>query len=49
MPWPVEQIKPRVRVILDNDYAGDPDGLVELAHHLLSPGVDIRFVIGGQL
>lgn len=25
------------RVILDNDWAGDPDGLVALAHHLLSP------------
>lgn len=25
------------RVVLDNDWAGDPDGLVALAHHLLSP------------
>jgi hypothetical protein len=25
------------RVIIDNDWAGDPDGLVALAHHLLSP------------
>jgi inosine-uridine preferring nucleoside hydrolase len=25
------------RVIVDNDWAGDPDGLVALAHHLLSP------------
>lgn len=25
------------RVIVDNDYQGDPDGLVALAHHLLSP------------
>jgi purine nucleosidase len=25
------------RVILDNDWSGDPDGLVALAHHLLSP------------
>jgi inosine-uridine nucleoside N-ribohydrolase len=25
------------RVVIDNDYAGDPDGLVALAHHLLSP------------
>jgi purine nucleosidase len=24
-------------VVVDNDYAGDPDGLVGLAHHLLSP------------
>ena len=27
----------RCRVVLDNDWAGDPDGLVALAHHLLSP------------
>src|SRR3954454_1836555 len=25
------------RVVLDNDWSGDPDGLVALAHHLLSP------------
>ena len=25
------------RVIVDNDWSGDPDGLVALAHHLLSP------------
>ena len=25
------------RVIVDNDFAGDPDGLLALAHHLLSP------------
>jgi hypothetical protein len=25
------------RVVVDNDFAGDPDGLVGLAHHLLSP------------
>lgn len=30
-------IRPRCRVLLDNDWAGDPDGLVALAHHLLSP------------
>jgi len=28
---------PTVRVIVDNDFAGDPDGLVALAHQLLSP------------
>lgn len=26
-----------IRVIADNDYAGDPDGLVALAHQLLAP------------
>lgn len=30
-------VKPRCRVIIDNDWAGDPDGLVGLAHHALSP------------
>ncbi|MGO9857033.1 MAG: nucleoside hydrolase [Acidimicrobiales bacterium] len=42
-------IRPRYRVISDNDYCGDPDGLVHLAHHLLSPSVDMRCVIGGQV
>ena len=27
----------RCRAVVDNDWAGDPDGLVALAHHLLSP------------
>jgi len=31
------RIRPRCRVVVDNDWAGDPDGLVALAHHLLSP------------
>ena len=30
-------LSPRRRVIVDNDFSGDPDGLVGLAHHLLSP------------
>ena len=40
---------PRIRVISDNDYAGDPDGLFQLAHLLLSPSVDVRAVIGSHL
>ncbi|WP_426592117.1 nucleoside hydrolase [Cellulomonas sp. McL0617] len=39
----------RLRVITDNDYSGDPDGLVQLAHLLLSPSVDVRAVIGSHL
>lgn len=31
-------------VILDNDWSGDPDGLVALAHHLLHPGNDVLAV-----
>jgi purine nucleosidase len=47
--WDVSLIQPRIRVISDNDYSGDPDGLVQLAHHLLSPSVDVRAVIGTHL
>jgi purine nucleosidase len=39
----------RQRLILDNDFAGDPDGLVQMAHHLRSPSVDIRLIIGSHL
>jgi hypothetical protein len=28
---------PRCRVVLDNDWSGDPDGVLALVHHLLSP------------
>jgi len=35
----------RVRVIIDNDFGGDPDGLFQLAHHLLSPSVSVQGVI----
>ncbi|WOF22891.1 nucleoside hydrolase [Microbacterium betulae] len=40
---------PRARVIVDNDFSGDPDDLFQLVHHLLSPGVEIRAVIGSHL
>lgn len=30
--------RPALRVIVDNDFAGDPDGLFALAHQWLSPG-----------
>src|SRR3954452_18017482 len=39
----------RIRVVVDNDLSGDPDGLVQLAHHALSPSVDLRLVIGSHL
>jgi purine nucleosidase len=39
----------RCRVITDNDYSGDPDGLYQLAHLLLSPSIDLRVVIGSHL
>ncbi len=47
--WSVAADAKRIRVICDNDYAGDPDGLVQLAHHLLSPTVDIVGIIGTHL
>ena len=40
---------PRYRLISDNDYSGDPDGLYQLVHHLLSPSMDVRAVIGSHL
>lgn len=38
----------RARVIIDNDFGGDPDGLFQLAHQLLSPSVEVRGIIGSQ-
>jgi purine nucleosidase len=42
-------VKPRLRVVVDNDFSGDPDGLLQLVHHLLSPSVDVRAVIGSAV
>lgn len=41
--------KPRLRVITDNDFSGDPDGLFQLVHLLLSPSVEVRGIIGSHL
>ena len=32
-----QRVVPTCRVVVDNDFAGDPDGILALAHHLLSP------------
>ena len=37
------------RVIVDNDFAGDPDGLVALAHQLLSPATHTVLVTSSPL
>jgi inosine-uridine nucleoside N-ribohydrolase len=37
-----------MRVIIDNDFGGDPDGLFQLVHHILSPTVEIKGIIGSQ-
>ena len=29
MPWSTDTITPRMRLIVDNDYCGDPDGIVQ--------------------
>ena len=42
-------VRPRMRLILDNDFSGDPDGLFQLAHHLASPSVDIRLIVGSHI
>lgn len=42
-------VKARMRVIVDNDFSGDPDGLFQLAHQVLSPSVEIRGIIGSHL
>ena len=39
----------RARVIIDNDFSGDPDDLFQTAHHLLCPSVEIPFIIGSHL
>ena len=42
-------VAPRMRVIVANDFSGDPDGLFQLVHLLLSPSVEIRAIIGSHL
>lgn len=49
MSWETSGIQARGRVITDNDYGGDTDGLVQLAHLLLSPSVAVPFVISSHL
>ncbi len=49
-PWLAPMTAPpRLRVIVDNDFAGDPDDLYQLVHHLLSPSVDIRGIVCSHL
>jgi len=43
-----DTVEPRIRVIIDNDFGGDPDGLFQLAHHLLSPSTEIKGIIGSK-
>lgn len=45
-PGPANPMSTRTRVIVDNDFGGDPDGLFMLAHFLMSPSIAIPLVIG---
>ena len=38
-----------VRVVVDNDFAGDPDDLFQVVHHLMSPAVEIRGIVASHL
>jgi hypothetical protein len=38
-----------MRVIIDNDFSGDPDDLFALVHHVLSPSIEISLIIGSHL
>jgi hypothetical protein len=39
----------RARVIVDNDFIGDPDDLFHLVHHVLSPSVHIPLIVSSHL
>lgn len=43
------RVTPKMRVIIDNDFSGDPDSLFQLVHLLLSPSVEIKAIIGSHL
>ena len=47
--YPESVVKSRYRVIVDNDFGGDPDGLFQLAHQLLSPSTEVKGIIGSHL
>jgi len=49
-PWRSRPFPPAgTRVIIDNDFSGDPDDLYQLVHHLLSPSVEIPLVVASHL
>lgn len=39
----------RIQVVIDNDFAGDPDGLFALAQLMRTPSVDVKAIIGSHL
>ncbi|MFV0634104.1 nucleoside hydrolase [Demequina sp.] len=50
IPWlaPHQQTS-RYRVIIDNDFIGDPDDLYQVVHHLLSPDAETRLIVSSHL
>ncbi|AQX15666.1 twin-arginine translocation pathway signal protein [Tessaracoccus lapidicaptus] len=51
-PWRGDDrdaVPPSMRLIIDNDFSGDPDDLFQLVHHLLSPSVEIRAIVASHL
>lgn len=48
-PWDPALIEPRMRVLIDNEYCGDPDSVVQLAHHLLCRSIEIPFVVSSAV
>lgn len=40
-----DAVKSRMRVIVDNDFGGDPDGFFHLAQQLLSPSCDVKGIV----
>jgi hypothetical protein len=48
IPWPTEA-EPSIRLLIDNDLAGDSDDLFQIVRHLLSQSVDIQAIICSQL
>jgi purine nucleosidase len=42
-------VAPSARLIIDNDFSGDPDDLYQIVHHLLSPSVEIRAIVASHL
>jgi len=49
LPQMDKLVEPRYRVIVDNDFGGDTDGLFQLVHQILSPSTEIKGIIGSHL
>ena len=43
------ELRALCRVVVDNDFSGDPDGLLALAHHLLAPSNQVVLVTSSFL